>query len=71
MGYSPRGHNDDVIQVDASEWQKVREQLFEALRQKDDENIVLMSEILKKAGFQDVKFKRFTFGLSTLYTAAK
>ena len=31
----------------------------------------VMSEILKKAGFQDVKFKRFTFGLSTLYTAAK
>ncbi len=31
----------------------------------------VMSEILKKAGFTDVRFKRFTFGLSTLYTAAK
>lgn len=31
----------------------------------------VMTEILKKAGFQDVNFKRFTFGLSTLYTAAK
>lgn len=31
----------------------------------------MMQEILRKAGFTDVKFKRFTFGLSTLYTAAK
>jgi demethylmenaquinone methyltransferase/2-methoxy-6-polyprenyl-1,4-benzoquinol methylase len=31
----------------------------------------VMKEILKKAGFQEVNFKRFTFGLSTLYTAAK
>lgn len=31
----------------------------------------VMSEILKKAGFTAVRFKRFTFGLSTLYTAAK
>ncbi len=31
----------------------------------------VMSEILKKAGFTDIRFKRFTFGLSTLYTAAK
>lgn len=31
----------------------------------------VMQEILKKAGYQDVRFKRFTFGLSTLYTAAK
>lgn len=28
-----------------------------------------MQEILQKVGYQDVKFKRFTFGLSTLYTA--
>lgn len=31
----------------------------------------VMTEILKKAGFSDVSFKRFTFGLSTLYTATK
>lgn len=31
----------------------------------------IMQEILQKAGFKDVKFKRFTFGLSTLYTACK
>lgn len=31
----------------------------------------VMQEILKKVGYSDVKFKRFTFGLSTLYTAAK
>lgn len=31
----------------------------------------VMSEILKKAGFTDIRFKRFTFGLSTLYNAAK
>ncbi len=31
----------------------------------------VMTEILKKAGFSDIRFKRFTFGLSTLYTAAK
>ena len=30
-----------------------------------------MQDILSKAGFTDVKFKRFTFGLSTLYTATK
>jgi demethylmenaquinone methyltransferase/2-methoxy-6-polyprenyl-1,4-benzoquinol methylase len=30
-----------------------------------------MSEILKKAGFGDVKFKRFTGGISTLYTAER
>ena len=30
-----------------------------------------MQQILQKAGFNDVKFKRFTFGLSTLYTACK
>ena len=30
-----------------------------------------MQEILKQAGFTNVSFKRFTFGLSTLYTAAK
>lgn len=30
-----------------------------------------MQGILSKAGFTDVKFKRFTFGLSTLYTATK
>ena len=29
----------------------------------------VMAGILQKAGFTDVKFKRFTFGLSTLYTA--
>lgn len=30
-----------------------------------------MQEILCKAGFRDVRFRRFTFGLSTLYTACK
>lgn len=31
----------------------------------------VMSQILDRVGFTDVYFKRFTFGLSTLYTAAK
>ena len=31
----------------------------------------VMQEILRKVGYTDVKFKRYTFGLSTLYTAAK
>lgn len=31
----------------------------------------VMQEILRKVGYTDVKFKRFTFGLSTLYTATK
>lgn len=31
----------------------------------------VMQEILLKAGYTNVQFKRFTFGLSTLYTAAK
>lgn len=31
----------------------------------------VMQGILKKAGFKDVKFKRFTFGLSTMYCASK
>lgn len=30
-----------------------------------------MQQILQKAGFKEAKFKRFTFGLSTLYTASK
>lgn len=30
-----------------------------------------MQEILLRAGFKDVAFRRYTFGLSTLYTAAK
>ena len=30
-----------------------------------------MVEILAKAGFTDIKFKRFTGGISTLYTAAR
>lgn len=30
-----------------------------------------MEGILQKAGFSEVKFKRYTFGLSTLYTAKK
>lgn len=30
-----------------------------------------MQAILQKAGFKEVKFKRFTFGLSTMYTACK
>lgn len=31
----------------------------------------VMQRILEKAGYRDVRFKRFTFGLSTLYTAKK
>lgn len=31
----------------------------------------VMQQILQKAGFREVRFKRFTFGLSTLYTACK
>ena len=31
----------------------------------------VMQEILQKNGFAEVQFKRFTFGLSTLYTACK
>ena len=31
----------------------------------------VMQSVLQKAGFHDVKFRRFTFGLSTLYTAEK
>lgn len=31
----------------------------------------VMQEILQKAGFRDVRFERFTFGISTLYTACK
>lgn len=31
----------------------------------------VMQQILQKVGYTDVKFKRYTFGLSTLYTAAK
>lgn len=30
-----------------------------------------MQQILQRAGFSDVRFRRFTFGLSTLYTATK
>lgn len=30
-----------------------------------------MQQILQKVGYADVRFKRFTFGLSTLYTAQK
>lgn len=30
-----------------------------------------MQGILQRAGFRDVRFRRFTFGLSTLYTATK
>lgn len=30
-----------------------------------------MQQILEKAGYRDVAFKRFTFGLSTMYTAKK
>ena len=30
-----------------------------------------MQKILEKAGYRDVAFKRFTFGLSTMYTAKK
>lgn len=29
----------------------------------------VMQKILQRAGYEDVQFKRFTFGLSTLYTA--
>lgn len=31
----------------------------------------VMLSILQKAGYKEVRFKRFTFGLSTLYTAEK
>ena len=31
----------------------------------------VMQGVIEKAGFQSVKFRRFTFGLSTLYTAEK
>lgn len=31
----------------------------------------VMQQILQKAGFKEVKFKRFTFGLSTMYCAKK
>ncbi len=31
----------------------------------------VMQGILERAGFREVRFRRFTFGLSTLYTAAK
>ena len=31
----------------------------------------VMQQILEKAGFAEVRFKRFTFGLSTLYVAQK
>lgn len=31
----------------------------------------VMQRILEKAGYRDIRFKRFTFGLSTLYTAKK
>ena len=31
----------------------------------------IMQEVLRKAGYSDVNFHRFTFGLSTLYTAKK
>lgn len=30
-----------------------------------------MQEILQRVGYRDVQFRRFTFGLSTLYTAAR
>ena len=30
-----------------------------------------MQGILRKAGFGDVRFKRFTFGISTMYLATK
>lgn len=30
----------------------------------------VMREVLRRAGYAEVKFRRFTFGLSTLYTAA-
>lgn len=31
----------------------------------------VMQVILRKAGFGDVRFKRFTFGISTMYLATK
>ena len=31
----------------------------------------VMQSVLQKAGYHDVQFRRFTFGLSTLYTAEK
>ncbi len=31
----------------------------------------VMQDVLRRAGFADVRFRRFTFGLSTLYTARK
>jgi demethylmenaquinone methyltransferase/2-methoxy-6-polyprenyl-1,4-benzoquinol methylase len=31
----------------------------------------IMQSILKKAGFSDVIFKRFTFGICTMYLATK
>lgn len=31
----------------------------------------VMQNILKKAGFQAVSFKRFTFGICTMYLATK
>lgn len=31
----------------------------------------VMREILQKSGFREVEFRRFTFGLSTLYTACR
>ena len=30
-----------------------------------------MQGILRKAGFREVRFKRFTFGISTMYLATK
>ena len=31
----------------------------------------VMAETLRRVGYRDVNFRRFTFGLSTLYTACK
>ena len=31
----------------------------------------VMKAVIEKAGFRNVEFRRFTFGLSTLYTAEK
>ncbi len=31
----------------------------------------VMAKVLEKVGYTDVRFRRFTFGLSTLYTASK
>ena len=31
----------------------------------------VMKAVIEKAGFRKVQFRRFTFGLSTLYTAEK